>query len=236
MQRNSQSIILRRIGYGEADWIVTFFSRDFGRMSGIAKSARASQKRFGGALEPGTLVNLRLAGSGGARLVRMDEAEVLWPVNGVLKSLERIAAMNRALALALAFLQEHDANPEKFDLLARRIRAISDHEPIPHEAVAFELDWLKRCGFGPQIRSCGVCGSNIRDAGRWSFDFDHGSMLCTDCGASRGLRTPLSDDARLGFLAVSGFESGGLAHHAEAARTVLGRYIDYVLGKPMAVR
>ncbi|MFA4874868.1 MAG: DNA repair protein RecO [bacterium] len=236
MQQRSRAIILRRVGYGEADWIVTFLCREHGRMSGIAKSARSSRRRFGGALESGTLVDLHITARGSSRLVRLEEAIVALPINGVLKSLERIGAMQRALALALAFVQERDPNPEKFDLLSARIRSLCEHEPIPEEGVAFELDWLARCGFGPAVAYCAACGRKADLPGRWYFEFDRGGIVCAGCGSAGGMRVPLSNDARLGFLSVSGFETGAQAAHAEAARAVLSRYIDHVLGRPLFVR
>ncbi len=236
MQSMVRSIILRRVGYGEADWIVCFFSREHGRMSGIAKSARASQRRFGGALEPGSLVDMRINMRGSSHLVRLEEAAIIWPVNGVLKSLERINAMQRALGLALAFLQEGEANPGKFDLLAARIRSLCENEPIPHEAVAFELEWLARCGFGPTVSCCASCGRKADSPGRWSFDFDRGGLVCAGCGNVTGLRAPLSDAALQGFMSVGDRLVAGESEHAVAARAVLSRYIDHVLGRPLAVR
>ena len=97
MQHHHQSIILKRTAYGEADWIVAFLTRDAGRMSGIAKSARKSQKRFGGALELGTIVDLAYTAHRSSDLVRIESAEALLPPLGIMKSLERIQAMSRAL-------------------------------------------------------------------------------------------------------------------------------------------
>src|SRR5580658_9488324 len=48
----SEAVVLRTWPVHEADLIVSFFTRDYGRMKGVAKSALKSHKRFGGALEP----------------------------------------------------------------------------------------------------------------------------------------------------------------------------------------
>ncbi len=45
------AILIRRIDYGDNDLIITFFTRDFGKTSAIAKSAKKSVKRFRGVLE-----------------------------------------------------------------------------------------------------------------------------------------------------------------------------------------
>ena len=46
----SEAVVLRTWPLHEADLIVSFFTRDYGRMKGVAKSALKSRKRFGGAL------------------------------------------------------------------------------------------------------------------------------------------------------------------------------------------
>lgn len=171
MKRVARAIILKRIAYGEADWIVTFLDRERGRLSGIAKSARSSLRRFGGALEPGTAVELSFSERPGGGLVRLDEARVVRGIVGATKSLGRIQALARALSLALAFLPEGQPAPERFDLLERRLAAVSEGEPDAAGAVLFELEWLRLCGFGPQLpagelRGEGpLKGDGARDAG-----------------------------------------------------------------------
>ena len=47
----TEAIVLRCLDYGESDRIVTFYTRDYGKLRGIAKGARRSRKRFANALE-----------------------------------------------------------------------------------------------------------------------------------------------------------------------------------------
>lgn len=48
----SDALILRTYALGESDRIVVFLTRDRGKKRGVAKNARQSRRRFGGALEP----------------------------------------------------------------------------------------------------------------------------------------------------------------------------------------
>jgi DNA repair protein RecO (recombination protein O) len=50
----TDALILRTYPLGESDRIVVFLTRDRGKKRGVAKNARASRRRFGGALEPMT--------------------------------------------------------------------------------------------------------------------------------------------------------------------------------------
>ena len=58
MLKHSEAIVLRTYPLREADLLVTFFTRAEGKVEGVAKSAKKSRKRFGGALEPGTFVRV----------------------------------------------------------------------------------------------------------------------------------------------------------------------------------
>jgi DNA repair protein RecO (recombination protein O) len=73
----SEAVVLRTWPLHEADLIVSFFTRDYGRMKGVAKSALRSRKRFGGALEPMTVVRAWFAEKPGQELVRLDQLEIL---------------------------------------------------------------------------------------------------------------------------------------------------------------
>lgn len=232
MQRVSLAIILKRIAYGEADWIVTFLDRERGRSSGIAKSARSSLRRFGGALEPGTVVELRSAAHAGGGLVRLEEARVVRSAIGATKSLGRIQALARALELALAFLPEGQPSPEKYALLEGRLAAIATGEPSAAEAVLYEVEWLRRCGFGPQLYGCALCGVSAGEGKRWSFDFDRGGVLCGSCATGAGRSVWLTGGSLQGLLALEQRrvpEEEG----ARSAGAVIARYIDHVLGRPL---
>src|SRR5450759_3564803 len=50
----TDALILRTYKLGESDRIVVFLTRDRGKKRGVAKNARQSRRRFGGALEPMT--------------------------------------------------------------------------------------------------------------------------------------------------------------------------------------
>ena len=227
------AIILRRVAYGDADWIVTFFTREMGRVTGIAKFARVSRRRFGGALEPGTVVQMSYSERRGQGLVRLEEAQARLPMNGAMKSLERIGGVARVLALA--FLQEGEANPEKFDLLCERLAGLSQRDPGQLDTAAFELRWLAMCGYAPVLGGCVACGEGDADSGRWSFDFERGGLCCPSCRTS-GSAVRLVAEARRGLGALSAGDAELDEVCAGAAREMLGRYIDHVVGRPLAVR
>ena len=77
MLKESEAIVLRSYPLREADLLVSFFTRSEGKVKGVARSAKKSKKRFGGALEPLTHVRVYWDDREGAELARIDSCDVL---------------------------------------------------------------------------------------------------------------------------------------------------------------
>lgn len=253
MQKKTRAIVLRRIAYGDADWIVTLFSEDSGKMAGMAKSARNSKRRFGGAFEPGTLVEIRYSETRG-NLARLEEARVLRPVTGIVRSLERIAAMTRAVELALAFLQDGQAAPEKFAMLEAYLGALCESDPAAWDTVSHGYRWLAHCGYRPNISECAMCRKKYPDGERWSFDLDCGGLLCDACSAHGPVpygtghgpvpygtghgraRIHLSRAALVGLTSLSDGSRDAPDGGAAAAGQIIDRYMEHIIGRPLMSR
>lgn len=228
MKEFRRSIVLKRFAFGESDWIVCLFTRDFGKLSGMAKAARNSTKRFGGAFEPGTVADVLFSDMHGANLVRLEEARVLVPPNNILQSLERINALSAAINLVINFLQERQSAPEKFDLLEERLKEIGSTEPDYLSSIRFELEWLKYCGFAPRLNSCVVC-NNEEQVNGWEFDFDQGGVICDRCSCKIKNDNIVRGDTVDNLVQFD--RSGQMIPNAKAASGVVRKYIDHVIGK-----
>jgi len=72
---SDEAVVLGTVDFGEADRIVTLFTRNHGRLSAFAAGARKSKRRFAGALEAGTHLTARLVTPRGDT-PRLDGADV----------------------------------------------------------------------------------------------------------------------------------------------------------------
>lgn len=235
MKSKLLSIILRKVAYGDSDYVVTFLSRDRGRMSGFAKSARKSVKRFGGGLEVGTLSNLEISEINSTKLPSLEMATVERSITGISKSLERISAMTRAVELSLKFLQEHESAPEKFDLLDAYLSFISQNDPDSWDALTFEYQWLSLCGFRPVVNECQACGCNGEElaSGDNGFDVVDGGVLCKNCVSQGRATIFLSRLALEGFCAIETPTKRPDEESAIEALKIISRYVDHVAGKKL---
>jgi DNA repair protein RecO (recombination protein O) len=237
MQQTSRAIILKKLAYGEADLIVTFFSREEGRLTGMAKHARASQRRFGGSLELGSIVDLRYVARAASNMVRIEDAHMHIPTIGVMRSLERISAMGRALELALAFLPERQASPEKYDLMEEYISILSVSDPAASQRIGFELRWLSLVGYQPSLDKCLGCGGKTRGDHNWSFSMDHGGIVCRSCLKPNLRRVDLKDKTLEDMRLLSnGGETLLAESDTKAIQGILANYVQHILGRAMPAR
>ena len=138
----TDALILRTYKLGESDRIVVFLTRDRGKKRGVAKNARQSRRRFGGALEPLTYGRVGYLERERRDLVRLDYVE---PVRSPLSAVdgEALGYVSYFAELIDEWAQEADPNETLFRLGASMTDAIAVGVPIEPLARYFEY-WLLR--------------------------------------------------------------------------------------------
>jgi DNA repair protein RecO (recombination protein O) len=156
-----RSIILKKQDRGEADELVVFLSRDLGWLRGIAKNAKRSRIRFGGHLEPLSIVDLTLRPRKKDDLVWIDESQVIDGNLGLRSHIGKVAGASYFMELASVFLPENQPDTRLFDFLADFLKVLESSEPSLLELLIKELSLLSLLGFGPRFDTCVVCGKEI---------------------------------------------------------------------------
>ena len=105
--RKMTAIVLRVNDLGESDKIVTFYSRQEGKMAGIAKGAKRSKKRFSNKLEIFSLLDVLYDDRSFSGLVRIAEAELLSPFMHLREDYERY--VSAVLACELIYYWARDS-------------------------------------------------------------------------------------------------------------------------------
>jgi len=172
----SEAVVLRTWPVNEADLIVSFFTRDYGRIRGVAKSALKSRKRFGGALEPMTVARAWFVERPRQELVRLDQFEILSsPLSAPVDYL-RIAVLSFYAELLDEALPEHDPQETVFRLLLAVLEQTTVEQswmPLTY----FSLWMTRLMGLLPDIAHCTACGEALRD-GEISFNQLGDGLFC----------------------------------------------------------
>ena len=113
----SEAVVLRTWPVHEADLVVSFFTRDYGKLTGVAKSALKSRRRFGGALEPMTVVRAWFAERPKQDLVRLDQMEIVRSPLSAPVDLTRLTVLSFFAEVLEEMLPEHDPQETVFRLV-----------------------------------------------------------------------------------------------------------------------
>lgn len=194
--KTDEAIVLRTRQYGESDLIVSLFTKGEGRLSGIAKGAKKSRKRFGSGLEIGSLIHLVYDELPQRELVILKEADRMERAPPWRSSWATITASSFALELAGKLLPERQCAENKFELLKEFLQNLSQ-ENAQDWLLSFEYHWLTLSGWEPSLEVCSLCGAHLKKAQGWLQKqkiFDHyWQHLLTKPLASR----PLLEEAFL---------------------------------------
>lgn len=182
IQRLGEAIVLRTWPFLEADLLVSLFTREQGRIKGVARHAMRSRRRFGGALEPMTYVRASYAERPrqpiGQELVRLDAFEILS------SPLSQPIDYGRTAALQLIAETLEEALPEQApdDPIFRLALSVLEElrvDSIWLPVLYFAL-WMNRLmGWMPELAHCVVCGEYLRGRTLYYSTTSDG-ITCTD--------------------------------------------------------
>jgi len=177
------AIVLRHADWGEADRLVTLYTREQGKLRALAKGARKITSRKAGHLEPFTHVKLQL--SRGRDLFIVTQADTVDAYLSLRESLALTGNASYVVELLDRFVYEEEgANPSLFRLLADTLKRLANYDDTWLAVRYYEMRLLDFLGFRPQLFECANCGRAVEAEDQF-FSFSAGGVICPRCG--RGL-------------------------------------------------
>jgi len=210
-EESTPAIVIRARDYADADRIVTLLTLDAGKLSGIAKGAKASRHRFERKLEPFSHVMVHFKRRPHGQLVFITKAEAVdLPQHALEDDLGKIALGSYMLELSDALTTEESEAAEAYRLLEAGLRTLAATSLSASLRQSFELKFLEWAGYGLEFARCRVCAERVTaEADAVFFVLARGGVVCTRC------RSAIPEGAiRMGALsayALARLSSSGLA-------------------------
>lgn len=207
----AEAIVLRRRDLGEADRIVTLFTREHGKRRAVAKSSRRPQSRLAGHVELFTHADVFLVV--GASLDILSQARAVEVFPSLAEDLGRFAMASFAAEMVDRLTPDAEPDPRLFDLLLEAIRLVAGSDRPSMHLRHFELAALGVLGYGPHLGSCVVCDGDLAED-EVHFSPRAGGVVCLRCTA----RTPgvsMSDRALKVMRWMSSQELGAVSRLRE---------------------
>jgi len=180
--KESEAIVLRTYPMRESDLLVTLFTRLAGKVKGVARAAKKSKRRFGGALEPMTYVRAVYDERERQELVRLDACEVIEsPMSGEV-TYARATALAHVAELLDQLMPDREASDAVFRLTLAtlaELRGAGLWMPVTY----FELWMTRLMGFLPEFGKCSVCGRAFDDTRNGTRAYWHAladGLVCGD--------------------------------------------------------
>lgn len=188
----TEAIVIRSMDFGESDKIVTFFTRGFGKLRGIAKGAKRSKKRFGNTLELFSYISLLFFDKENLELTRINNCNIIEAYTGIYKDIEKIAYGSYFVELIDRLVGEREKNAEVFNLLVNSLSLVNCRRLGAKIARIFEVRFLSLLGYQPQLEGCLICGQRLSDGETFWFSPVRGGIVCDRCSPGLGKLSPTS--------------------------------------------
>lgn len=234
---SSEAIVLRSRSYGESDKIVCFLTADAGKLTGIAKGAKNSRRRFANCLDPLTRVRVHFRTRAGASMVFMESCDLLAPP-GELAEPTKFAYGSYLVELIDQLTADGHTVRELFELLSAGLDELRHGAATTALLRTFELRALGHAGYGPQLHQCARCHGSL-SADPVFLDPLHGSLLCTRCRVVGESLVPLSARTvstlhRLGNASLAAARDRPLnSQTATEAALLMGHLLALHLTRPL---
>lgn len=235
----ADAILLRSINYGESDRIVTFFTDEYGKVVGIAKGARRSQKRFANALESFSLVRLMFSRRNREGLALIEACEVGCHYPGIRTDLEKTLTATYLVELVDHFTLEGKSQAAVFRILKDYLDVMEGGKTSEGFVRIFELQLLRLLGYEPVMDRCITCGTRLEDMAAILFDPLEGGIRCQACDPGvRAVYPLMPGTVKLLLLGktMSVDRLGRLVFSQTAAaesRKALAAFIQHLLGREL---
>lgn len=226
-----QAVVLGTVDYGEADRLVTLFTKSRGKMTAFAAGARKSKRRFAGALDPMTLLKAQLVARAGTTF-RLDSVDIEKTFQALRGDLGRISRGLYAVELVRELIRDEQPHEELFDLLVDYLNQLDESRAGPTSLIAFELSALQFAGFMPRFDVCAICGGGLSDP--LKFDPAHGGVICSQCQARSPYGIPVAASLVAGLLAIQRGQRKPLEpRDRQRARELLNHFIAAQVGQKL---
>lgn len=228
----TEGVVLKHRDWGEADRLLTLFTREIGRVQAIAKGIRKPRSRKAGHLEPFTRASILLAK--GRDLYILTQAEAIDTYNDLKNDLVNIGYGSYVVELLSNFTYEEGENQNLYRLLVNTLMRLNRGDDPIIATHYYEIRLLDVVGFRPQLFNCAQCENEILPEDQF-FSSLQGGVLCPKCGQHSPEARSISEDALryLRHFQRSSYQDALRAHIQPGINTeienIVHFYMTYIL-------
>lgn len=175
----TEAIVLNRRDFRETSLIADFFTRDFGKLSGLLKGIKTDLKKFASSVEPFSYNEIIFYKKINSSLHLVSQCDTRDNFDAVRQDVFKIGIASCMMELLGAIMAQEDRNDDVFDLCLACLQELKTNHNPEKIATIFKIKMLAFSGFKPHFDSCVLCGDRI--LGQSKFSLSLGGLLCSGC-------------------------------------------------------
>lgn len=234
---NIEAVVLRHRDWGEADRIITIYSKEFGKSRVIVKGARKIKSRKAGHVEPFSLVRMQLSRTRDMPI--LTQVDTIRSNQELREDLDLIAAVSYLVELVDKFTQdEHEGDGALYQLIKDCFETMRDADKAWYTTRYFESHLLDIAGYRPEFFTCVECHKKIVEEDQY-FVPSSGGVVCATCGRFHpgAWRMPATTLKYLRYFQKQPFKDYGKAKPSEQDRARIEEffqnYFKYLLERAL---
>jgi len=182
---SSEAVILRSYPIKETDKIVVAYTRQYGKVRGVAKGSRRIRSRFSGRLEPLSWVELVAYEKESQELVRIDKVELLKGFGLTFQDYQAYLRSCYLVELLVETIPDREVNETLFRLILHVLPELGDSKKSEMATLYFQIWHLKLAGLLPDLAVCSSCGIPFKHSLRIYYQAMQAGFLCESCQKGR---------------------------------------------------
>lgn len=175
----TEAIVLNRRDFRETSMIADFYTRDFGKLSGILKGIKAEPFKFASTVEPFSYNETIFYRKRNSSLHLISQCDTRDNFNKIRQDVLKAGMASFMMELLSAVMPLEDKNEEIFNLILVSLRELNIGNHADKITTIFKIKLLALSGFKPHFDSCVSCGDRI--LGHSKFSLMLGGLLCARC-------------------------------------------------------
>lgn len=188
----TKGVILKEINVGEADKIVTIFSRNKGKIAGSAKGAKRPKSRLIAGAQLFCYSEFVLFK--GKDMYSINSCDVIEPFYEIRNDLVKLTYAAHINEIVMDNVQEEQPSSKVLQLFLNSLYMLAKTDKAPEQITrVFEIRLMAILGYAPSVMGCIKCGRE--DFKDFAFSFKHCGFLCKQCISDDKFALKLSEGA-----------------------------------------
>lgn len=175
----TEALVLNKRDFRETSIIADFYTRDFGKLSGLLKGVRDEPAKFASSIELFSHNDIIFYRKRNSSLHLVSQADLKNNFNSIRQNIAKAGMGAFIMELLSAVMPLEDKNEAVFDLSITCLSELDVTNNPDKVMTIFKIKMLALSGFKPHFDSCVSCGDRI--FGQSKFSLAQGGLLCTRC-------------------------------------------------------